>query len=219
MGSKRKKKSGSVRPKIPQIIAARALLVLAMATAGYLAWIAFNGGSLPGCGPESSCDKVLQSRWAYWLGIPVTVPALGIYALLLAATFLISQKKTPPHPERTWLAMALLSALLITAALWFVGIQVAILKSLCWYCLTAHVAGAIAAVILLRNIPVVAAFDPARPQYRVGQGRHDFAGAGRFGGHRPHLGRPPQTGESARGRPGAWRRRPVSSEGRQPRPR
>jgi len=54
----------------------RALLAVAILGAGYLAWLAIHNGSAAGCGPESGCNKVLQSRWAYWLDLPVSVPAV-----------------------------------------------------------------------------------------------------------------------------------------------
>ena len=51
-------------PAIPvaALNAARFLLVVALGVSAYLAWTSFTHGSLVGCGPESDCDRVLQSR-------------------------------------------------------------------------------------------------------------------------------------------------------------
>ena len=45
----------------------RVLVLVAIAGAGYLAWVSFHNAPVAGCGAESGCSKVLQSRWAYWL--------------------------------------------------------------------------------------------------------------------------------------------------------
>jgi uncharacterized membrane protein len=132
-------------------------LVLAMAMAGYLAWASLSGGSVAGCGPESGCDKVLQSRWAYWLGIPVSVPALVVYAGLLAATFGIRSGVSTAHQKRTWSRIIVLSALVIGAAVWFVALQVFVLKSVCPFCMTAHASGLVAGLIFLWSVPIQSA--------------------------------------------------------------
>ena len=58
------RQDGQVRPGLLRAI--RLFALAAMAISAYLAWISYTGGKPVGCGPESGCDKVLQSRWAYW---------------------------------------------------------------------------------------------------------------------------------------------------------
>jgi len=145
------------------LMPARALLGIAILGAGYLAWVALAHGSLAGCGTGSGCNKVLQSRWAYWLHLPVSVPALLVYLALLGATVL-ARKRTAPDDERgAWAAIIALSVIVAGAALWFVGLQVFVLKAFCPFCMAAHVCGLAAAFLCLKNIPL--ASDPATPMW------------------------------------------------------
>jgi uncharacterized membrane protein/protein-disulfide isomerase len=139
-------------PKFSGVIAARAFLTVALVIAVYLAWVSFKGGSLPGCGPESGCDKVLQSRWSHWLGIPVSVPAALVYLTMLWATFQIGGGALGARPRNWWLAITGLSVVMIGAAVWFVGLQALVIKSFCYFCLTAHASAVVAANLLLRNV-------------------------------------------------------------------
>src|ERR1700753_2351147 len=73
------------------LICARALLVVALVAASYLALTSLMGGGVAGCGPESGCNQVLSSRWAYWLGLPVSLLALPIYTFLLFLSWTIQK--------------------------------------------------------------------------------------------------------------------------------
>ena len=66
----------------------RGLVGVASLVTVYLAYVSLAlGGGVPGCGPDSGCDRVLSSPWAYWLGIPVSLPGLVLYAIFLINTF------------------------------------------------------------------------------------------------------------------------------------
>ena len=55
----------------------RGLVGMASLVTVYLAYISLALGSgVPGCGQDSGCEQVLSSPWAYWLGIPVSLPGL-----------------------------------------------------------------------------------------------------------------------------------------------
>lgn len=127
--------------------AAVALFGVAAFLAGYLAWVALKGGSLAGCGVESSCSRVLQSQWAYWLGIPVSVPALGAYLLLGYSAFchLFSRSRK----LQTWTTS--LAIVVVAAAVWFVILQGLVIRAFCFICLTAHLSAVMGAVLLIRN--------------------------------------------------------------------
>ena len=145
------------------------LLGCAILGAGYLAWFAITNGPLAGCGTGSGCNKVLQSRWAYWLNIPVSVPALLVYAGLLGATIL-ARKQTSTDDERgAWAAIICLSVVVAGAAIWFVGLQVFVLKAFCPFCMAAHVCGFAGALFCLNRIPM--ATDPATPMWSAGSGK------------------------------------------------
>jgi uncharacterized membrane protein len=133
----------------------RVLAGIALGISAFLAWRALRGGSLPGCGPESGCDEVLSSRWGYWLGVPVSLGALPIYALVLAATFALARTRSLVTPRRAWLVLAFAAVAISGAALWFVGVQGIVLHKFCPYCMTAHVCGLVLAGLIVSRLPGV----------------------------------------------------------------
>lgn len=147
----------------------RVLLLIAMLGAGYLAWVAIHNGPVAGCGPESGCDAVLHSRWAYWLDVPVSVPAVLVYLALLASTVLLQKRPAPDDQRGSWAAIIVLSVIVAGSAFWFVSLQAFVIQSFCKYCLTAHVCGFTAALICLMNIPY--ATDPDTPMWATGSGK------------------------------------------------
>ena len=151
------------------LIWVRVLLTVAIAGAGYLAWASLHHGPVAGCGTESGCDKVLHSRWAYWLDIPVSVPALLVYVALLGATVLLQKRPAPDDERGSWAAIIALSVIVAGAALWFVGLQVFVIKAFCKFCMTAHACGFVAALLCLVHIPL--ARDPATPMWAAGSGK------------------------------------------------
>lgn len=143
------------------LLAIRLCILGAMVVSAYLAWLSLTGGKAAGCGPESGCNKVLQSRWAYWFGAPVSLLALAVYSLILGASFRLG-KKTPPEVQRkAWVWLVTCALLVAGAALWFTGLQIFGVKALCAFCLTAHASGFVAAALLLANAPFKSA--PGRP--------------------------------------------------------
>lgn len=128
---------------------ARLALAIALVTTGYLASVALSGGPIAGCGPESGCNRVLSSRWAYWLGMPVSLPALGVYLTLLTATFFADVRRHPRTGPLAKRSIVLLSLLVLGGAAWFVFVQRVLLRDWCVFCLTAHLGGSAAAILLL----------------------------------------------------------------------
>ena len=161
--------SPAAAPSLPWLKWARALLVIAMTGAGYLAWVSIHNGSAAGCGPESGCNAVLQSRWAYWFGLPVSIPAVLVYIALLGTTVLLQKNTSPDDQRGSWAAIIILSVVVAGAAFWFVSLQVFVIQSFCKYCLTAHACGFAAALICLMNIPY--ATDPDTPMWTTGSGK------------------------------------------------
>ncbi|MCX6906181.1 MAG: vitamin K epoxide reductase family protein [Verrucomicrobia bacterium] len=135
------------------LLLVRVLLAVAVLGAGYLAYVSFSHGPVAGCGAGSGCDKVLQSRWAYWLGIPVSLPAVLVYLGLLAATLFAQKRPSWADQQRAWAVMIILSVVIAGAATWFIGLQAFVIKSFCKFCMTAHTCGLIAAVLCLKNVP------------------------------------------------------------------
>jgi uncharacterized membrane protein len=129
--------------------AVRMLLFSAAIITAYLAIATLaRGGDVPGCGPESDCDKVLNSSWAYWLGIPVSLLGLGLYGAFFISTFSlkISQQL---KATRALNSLTLISFATLAAAAWFVGVQAVAIKAFCPYCCTAHGLASLAALIFL----------------------------------------------------------------------
>ena len=165
--------NNSSHPAIPPtpawLLWARVLLAVAILGAGYLAWLAIHNGPAAGCGPESGCNKVLQSRWAYWLDLPVSVPAVLVYLALLGVTVLLQKRPSPDDQRGSWAAIIILSVIVAGAALWFVGLQVFVIKAFCKFCMTAHACGFAAALLCLKNTPLAA--DPDTPMWTTGSGK------------------------------------------------
>lgn len=143
---------GNVKPAL--LIAIRFFALIAMGISAYLAWITLNGSSVAGCGPESDCDKVLQSRWSKWFGLPVSLVALMVYSLILGASFRLSRGTPPPLQRKAWLWLLPCAMVVVAAALWFVGLQLFVLRAFCPYCMAAHTCGFITALLLLKAAPI-----------------------------------------------------------------
>ena len=150
------------------LLLVRLLLAVAVLGAGYMAYVSFSHGPVAGCGAGSGCDKVLQSRWAYWLGIPVSLPAVLVYLGLLAATVFAQKRPSWADQQRAWAVMIILSVVIAGAATWFIGLQAFVIESFCKFCMTAHTCGLIASVLCLKHIPTGAVVEASarldRPQ-------------------------------------------------------
>ena len=142
----RKAKQQALTPP-RQLWLIRLLLLVAAGVDGYLLSVSAAGGAVAGCGPESNCHVVLNSRWAYWLSVPVSAPALIVYALLFTGTFWLDGKSE--HSRRgAWRILFPGAVAVLGAGLWFVGLQLFVLQAICPYCMTAHACGMAAAGLL-----------------------------------------------------------------------
>ncbi len=122
----------------------RLLLLVAIGLSGYLATQALTGATVAGCGEEQGCGKVLASKWASILKIPVSIPGLLIYISLLGISFQKPLNKKPLGYLATFLSVAI-----ITGALWFTLLQVLIIKEYCPYCCATHAIASLAAILTL----------------------------------------------------------------------
>jgi uncharacterized membrane protein len=144
----------------------RLLLLIAIAGAGYLAFVSITNGPVTGCMPGSGCDKVLQSRWAYWVGVPVSLPAVVVYLAMLLVSFFIKTNANPEIQRSVWSGMILLAVVVIGAAIWFVALQMFVIEAFCKFCMTTHACGLTASVLVLKHIPY--ARDPEISAWSVG---------------------------------------------------
>jgi uncharacterized membrane protein len=144
--------------------------------------VAFVGGAVAGCGPESGCDHVLHSRWSQWLGLPVSLFALACYGALLVATCWLGRPPRvaafvrKPHfsgtltsaapraaqQRKAWIVLVVGAMLILGSVLWFVGLQLVVIKHLCRFCMLVHTCGVLTAVLILKLAPVRP--PPAQPK-------------------------------------------------------
>jgi|GEM_PF-284640 len=129
------------------------LCVAGFSISVYLAYTAFSMGQVFGCsgGDVIDCGHVLTSHWSKVFGIPVSVPAAGLYATLVS---LLAFARVP-GPKRlrqmVWGGMTLGSVSAGLAALWFIGLQIFVLKHYCPYCLVVHTCGIVLAATMLSS--------------------------------------------------------------------
>jgi uncharacterized membrane protein len=134
---------------------ARLLLIAAALAAISLADRSISERALSGCGPQADCSELLSSHWAYWLGIPVSVPAGTLYLALLLVTFAVAREQPSAKARALWLAGLGLSSIILAAAVWFLGLQLFVIGRACLWCVTTHVlasAGAGMVIYCARNL-------------------------------------------------------------------
>jgi len=133
----------------------RLLALVALVVSTYLAWISLQAGDATiGCGvlPQFDCDHVLTSRWSVWLRVPVSVPAVAVYATIFAASFLIGSRVPPRARRAAWAVLMLLVLTAAGAALWFVALLLFVIKQLCLYCTIVHACGLTSAGLVLTSV-------------------------------------------------------------------
>ena len=132
----------------------RLLLFVAIGFSLYLAYVGFSGSAVAGCGPESGCDKVLQSRWSRWFGIPVSAFSVLVYGALFATTLRFRRKSEPQIERATWRIIIPLAIIAMLSVLYFAALQLFVLKQMCPFCMTVHGAGLLASILLLIQAPI-----------------------------------------------------------------
>src|SRR4051794_18384025 len=96
-------KTGQIKTGVLFLV--RLFAFVAFAVSIYLLYVTFGGTAVAGCGPDSGCDKVLQSRWSKWFGIPVSLYAVLLYGAMLALTFRLSPKVPPERQRDAWVKL------------------------------------------------------------------------------------------------------------------
>lgn len=128
----------------------RILCAIALGISGYLAYSAFTQSDVVGCGGDVfDCEHVLTSRFSKILTLPVSVPAFGLYASMLA--ILAFMRPSTPEPIRRagWVFLTVGSISAGVAAIWFTGLQKFEIGHYCPWCLAAHGCGLSLALIVL----------------------------------------------------------------------
>ena len=156
----------------------RGLTLAACAAAAYLGWIALGAGAdaLLGCGglPQFDCDHVLGSPWSRWFGLPVSIPAAGVYGMMFAATWLLAPRRPVRLRRAGWGVLVLGATLAAGAAAWFIGLMV-VTRQFCLWCLAIHACGLLVAMLVFGRVFVVRTFRGHSGQL---QGLASLAGTG-----------------------------------------
>lgn len=149
---KGKPTSSSAFPTWPWL--ARAFFAIAFLLGLYLFWVSWTQGGLAGCGPGSSCQEVLMSRWGYWFGVPVGLLGAVLYAAVLVATWFLYSRVDHRPRKRGWLFAIGGAFGVLMAAIWFVALQGSVLGQFCRWCLLTHGFASAGALVLLWNAPL-----------------------------------------------------------------
>jgi uncharacterized membrane protein len=127
----------------------RVLSIIALGLSSYLLWASLAHEHLPGCGLESGCGAVTSSRWSHLFQIPVSLPAVLLYAGVLWATLQVNGASRQTDRRLVEGLLAASGAALVTAAAWFIALQLFVIGSICPFCMAAHACGISVGVILL----------------------------------------------------------------------
>ncbi len=131
----------------------RCLCLTGLSVSVYLGWTAFSMSPVFGCGGGEiiDCNHVLNSRWSKVMGIPVSVPAAGLYSSLLVLLFFVRRDVPAAFARLIWNSLTAGGCLAGLAALWFIGLQIFVVNRICPYCVAVHCCGLVLAAIVLRN--------------------------------------------------------------------
>jgi len=94
---------------------------------------------------EGGCDLVQTSQYAYTLGLKNSIVGIFAFALLLITSYL--EIINPSKKKRTIIHVGILIGAAI--ALYFLYLQIFVLKSLCAYCLVVDISMIIALAIAI----------------------------------------------------------------------
>lgn len=133
----------------------RALALAGLGVTCYLG-IAGAGGGLAGCGPTSGCGEVMASRWSRVGSLPVAALAAGLYLVVFAALLHVGPRATPPRRRAAWVVLLVAAAAAAGAAVWFVFLQLALLRALCPWCMAAHAIAVVTALVIVALAPIAA---------------------------------------------------------------
>ncbi len=134
------------------LLVLRAIALCGLAIAAYLMYLVITGQTVPGCGEGAGgCNAVLGSRWSQVLGLPVSAFAVGAYLVVLAASIHAGPSRPERHRDGAWRIIAFVGIVAGLSALWFIALQLFVLRGFCTYCMAAHACSLVIAVLALRR--------------------------------------------------------------------
>ncbi len=127
---------------------------LALALSTYLGWHSLRGGHVIGCDGGRPCDQVLSSRWSTIGGVlPVSGLAAGVYLAMLIASLSVGPSGVLAVRQLAWRAMLLLAGAIAGSAVWFIIVQLWLVKAFCPYCMATHLAGLTLSALVFWQAP------------------------------------------------------------------
>ncbi len=121
---------------------------IAFSVAGYLAFSSVTGTAVAGCtmGSGHGCDVVLSSSWSKWLGVPVAILGLAIYATLASLGLLLGLRN---ESANRWITTVFVMLAIVAggASAWFIGVQIFAIGSYCKFCLAVDTTGIVLAIL------------------------------------------------------------------------
>jgi len=134
----------------------RLLCCVALGVTGYLAVTALRSEEVAGCGAGSAfdCSFVLHSRWSKVLGLPVSIPAFALYAVLIGVLCFCRARATKTQSRLAWGLVTVGAIAAGLSAIWFIGLQVFAVGHLCAYCIAAHLCGLALCLVILWERPL-----------------------------------------------------------------
>jgi uncharacterized membrane protein len=131
-------------------LAARALVIVGLAIAGYLTWVHYAGLDPVCVGGGGGCETVQSSSYAELAGVPVALVGLIGYAAI-GATLLVDG-------ERSRLAAAALALVGFGFSAYLTYLELAVIDAICQWCVASAVLmTALAVVTLLRLLRIESA--------------------------------------------------------------
>lgn len=130
--AKRKQPDTVAEPALPE--ARRDPLFATLAAIGVvltlvLLWGTAGSNDLPYCSHGSGCDLVQASNWSRFLGLPLALWGLGLYALMVVLALGVPRLAR----RRFWLGLAATCG--AVASIYLTVISVVVIEALCTYCL------------------------------------------------------------------------------------
>ena len=138
--------SHDMKPAVKWILCI--LSVLAFALSLWLTIQKWTGNidSLAGCGSDSDCANVLGSKWSMVMGlIPVSVFSCLLYLVMVVSLWVRGDLMI-------WLR-SLFAWILVSAAVWFIGLQLIVMQIICPYCMVVHGLGVSIGLVVLLTQP------------------------------------------------------------------
>jgi hypothetical protein len=94
----------------------------------------------------------------------------------MGLAFLARKPLLPDEERGTWAGIIVLSLVVAGSALWFIGLQVFVIKAFCKICMSVHACGLAAVILCLKSIPF--APDSDTPMWSAGSGKRGVPRSG-----------------------------------------